>query len=80
MERVLPQNVIECHLRRSFMSSGEGNIHIFEYFMNFYKLIKDEEKEGKRKSQNRKDMGKDSFRRFYLETKQMCTAPAQELT
>lgn len=43
------------------MSSEEGNIHIFEYFMNFYKLIKDEEKEGKRKSQNRKDMGKDSF-------------------
>lgn len=69
---------MECYLRRSFISSEKGNIHIFEYFINFYKLIKGEEKERKRKSQNRKDTGKDSFKKFDLETKQMCRAPAQE--
>lgn len=45
--------------------------------MNFCKLLRVEEKEGKRKTQNRKSLGKGSFKRFFLETKQKYTAPSQ---
>ena len=58
-----------------------GIIYISEFFMNFNRLIRVEKRKRKAmedKVTEKKYMCNDSFKGFFIETKQMCRAPSQE--